>query len=271
MECLQNLSERKWTDAGSCADRLKPFDKGEAADIKAKATAEVNNMILAGKLDEALSPRVEDLMTARKLLKGIGPDSCYRPDYEKRVADLQNKIIETMKGKAEAFKRRPDCKQQIATLIQQTQKAYGAVVADEVAQYKCETVAVNTVTEHPGDHPEHPGGDHTIHQGSAAVPQPLPSPPPAAPCDAKDLEEKGTSSIGAGQYAAAIPSLEKALNCKGVDSIRITKLAFMASCKAHDVTKARKFWGRLNPQEQAVSLQFCLHENIKKEELEPPK
>jgi tetratricopeptide (TPR) repeat protein len=255
MECLQDVQDKKWTDVTACADKLMPLKPDDAKKLKTQAASELKNELTDKKLDEAISSG--DLNAAKKQLNQIGDDSTYRADAEKKVDDLQNKIIADLKTKADGFKRAKRCGD-IDTLIRQAKSSYGAAVADEISSYKCETVAV--APDHGGG--DHGGGDH--HAGSATVQ----TPPPPASCDPKELEEKGVAAEGAGQHALALTSYEQALRCKGANPARLDKLAFMASCELKSTEKARKYWQKLSPSEQNALLQMCLRTGITKDDLD---
>jgi pSer/pThr/pTyr-binding forkhead associated (FHA) protein len=248
VECLQDITDKKWGDATNCAERLSQYDAPKAKELKAKAAQELTNEMTVGKVDQAV--RDQDLTVAKKQLKEIEPDSVYRKDAEKKVDDLQAKIVGEFTQKAEAANKAKRCAD-VDKLISQARGAYGASVADELTQYKCTVVA-----EHPVEHPvEHP------HQGSATA-----SPP--ASCDGQELMDKGSSYIGAGQYAAAISSLEQASTCKGANTAQITKLGFLAACKAKNLEKARKFWKRLTSNEQTGYIAICVGQGITRDKLD---
>jgi pSer/pThr/pTyr-binding forkhead associated (FHA) protein len=255
MECLQDAADKKWTDVTSCADRLMPLKPDDAKKLKTQAASELKNELTVKKLDDAIGS--QDLVVARKLLKEIPDDSTYHADAEKKVDDLQDKIVTELKGRAEGFKRAKRCSD-IDKMISQTKSSYGASVADEITPYKCETVAV--APDHGNDHGGDHGGGHT---GSATV-----TPPPPASCDPKELEEKGVAAEGAGQHALALGSYESALKCKGANTPRLNKLAFMAACELKSVDRARKYWSKLAANEQATLLQMCLRSGITKDELD---
>ena len=90
-------------------------------------------------------------------------------------------------------------------------------------------------------------------------------------CNVKALEDQGVDAMGNGKHAAALALFEKALACKP-GSDRVVKLAFMASCSAKTVDKARTYWRQLAPNEQATLLQMCLRSGITKDDLDgdPP-
>jgi pSer/pThr/pTyr-binding forkhead associated (FHA) protein len=247
VECLQDITDKKWGDATNCAERLAQYDAPKASELKAKAKQELTNEMTVGRLDQAV--RDQDLNAAKKQLKDIEADSVYRKDAEEKVDGLQSKIVGEFKQKAEAANRAKHCAD-VDKLISQAKSAYGTSVSEELTGYKCTVVA-----EHPVE--------HTTHQGSGTS-----SPPQQASCDAAALTEEGTNYIGAGSYPAAIAKLDAALRCKGVDTVRVTKLAFMASCKARSLPNARKYWARLSNMEQRATLQFCLQQNITEEQLE---
>jgi pSer/pThr/pTyr-binding forkhead associated (FHA) protein/tetratricopeptide (TPR) repeat protein len=254
VECLQDITDKKWTDATSCAERLAQYDAPKAKELKTKAAQEMANEITVGKLDQAI--RDQDFTQATRYLKDIEADSVYRKDSQQKVDDLKNKLVGELKQRAEAANRAKRC-DDVDKLISQARQSYGAAVADELAQYKCTVVATN-----PGGN-DHPGGDHGSHSGSATN-----TPPPPASCDGQELMDKGSSYIGAGQYAAAIAALKQASTCKGANMAQITKLGFLASCKAKDVDNARRFWKRLTSNEQTGYVAICVGQGITRDQLD---
>jgi len=255
MECLQDISDKKWSDATACADRLAAYDKDKAKELKTKAKQELTNELAVDKLNDAIKD--QDLAQAKKILKDIESDSVYRKESEKSVGDLEAKLLEEFKGKAEAAKRQKRCPD-VDKLISQARASYGSAFAEELAPYKCEIVATNPV-DHPVDHSH----DHAGSGGTNVV-----TPPPPASCDPKELEDKGIAAAGAGQHALALQSYESALRCKGANPARLNKLAFMASCQLKSVGKAKTYWQKLGPQEQATLLQMCLRSGITKDDLD---
>jgi hypothetical protein len=246
VECLQDITDKKWTDATNCAERLSQYDAPKAKELKAKAAQELKNSMTVDKIDTAVHD--QDLTVAKKQLKDIEPDSVYRKDAEKKVDDLQAKIVGEFTQKAEAANRAKHCAD-VDKLISQARNAYGTAVSDELTQYKCTVVA-----EHPVEHPvEHP------RTGSGTT---------QASCNGDELMDKGSSYIGAGQYAAAISVLDQASTCKGANQAQITKLGFLASCKAKNAEKARKFWKRLTSSEQTGYVAICVGQGITRDQLD---
>lgn len=256
VECLQDITDKKWTDATSCAERLTAYDKDKAKEFKAKARKELQNSLNVDKLNDAV--RDQDLAVARKVLKEIDPDSVYRTDSEKKVDDLEDKIVENLRPQFETAKKKNDCKA-ILTALAQAKSSYGAGVAEKFAGYKCEVVATNPV-EHPVEHPiEHPHPGN----GSAQV-----QTPPPASCDPDDIQNKGMSQEQIGQHGAALAQFEQAMHCKGANVTRLSQLAFMASCNNKNLGKARQYWPRVGAAAQNQLLQMCVRNGITRDQLE---
>ncbi|MBV8758478.1 MAG: FHA domain-containing protein, partial [Deltaproteobacteria bacterium] len=128
VECLQDISDKKWTDATSCAERLATYDKDKAKELKAKARQELQNSLNVDKLNDAV--RDQDLAAARKDLKEIDNDSVYRKDAEKKVDDLEDKIVENLRPQFDAAKKKNDCAA-IKTALTQAKNSYGPAVAEK--------------------------------------------------------------------------------------------------------------------------------------------
>jgi pSer/pThr/pTyr-binding forkhead associated (FHA) protein len=254
VECLQDITDKKWTDATSCAERLTTYDKDKAKKYKTQARQELQNSLTVGKLDDAI--RDQDLTGAKRALKEIDPDSVYRKDSEKKVGDLEDRIVENLKPQFEAAKHKGDCKA-IATELSQARSSYGPGVSDKFSSYKCEVVATN-----PGG--EHSGGEHS-HSGTGSGTS---SPTPPASCDPDELVRKGTDAEGIGQHGAALASFEAAMRCKGASITRLNQFAFMASCNAKSLPNARKYWARLSTAQQTQLLQMCVRWSITRDQLE---
>lgn len=242
VECLQDITDKKWGDATNCAERLAQYEAPKAKELKAKAAQEMANEMTVGRIDQAV--RDQDLITARKQLKEIEADSVYRKDSEQKVDELQARLVADLKQKAEAANRAKRCSD-VDKLISQARGSYGASVAEDLTQYRCTVVSNNT--------------EHQTHQDT--------SPPPAS-CDPQDLDAKGTAYVGAGQHAAALQAFESALRCKGANVSRLTKLAYMESCKVKNIDKARRYWKRFTAQEQNQLLTMCLQQGITKDQLD---
>jgi pSer/pThr/pTyr-binding forkhead associated (FHA) protein len=258
VECLQDINDKKWTDATTCADRLGTYDKDKAKELKARARQELQNQLNVGKLDDAIHD--QDLTAARKALKEIDGDSVYRKESEQKVTSLEDKIVDGLKPSFEAAKHKGDCKA-IQTALTQAKNSYGAGVADRFSSYKCEVVATN-----PGDHTggDHNGGDHPHNPGTGSATQP----PPPASCDADDFVRKGTDQEGIGQHVAALAQFESAMKCKNASMPRLNQMAFMAACNAKSVPAAKRYWARLTPPQQTQLLQMCVRWQITRDMLE---
>jgi hypothetical protein len=243
VECLQDITDKKWTDATNCAERLSQYDAPKAKELKTKAAQELKNNMTVDKIDTAV--RDQDLTAAKKYLKDIEADSVYRKDAEKKVDDLQGRIVGEFTQKAEAANRAKRCAD-VDKLISQARGAYGTAVSEQLTQYKCTVVANN------------PPVEHTTHQDSS----------PPASCNGQELMDKGSSSIGAGAYTEAIKWLEQASTCKGANMAQITKLGFLAACKAKNPEKARKFWKRLTSSEQTGYVAICVGQGITRDMLD---
>ena len=252
VECLQDISDKKWTDATSCAERLTTYDKDKAKEYKTTARKELQNSLNVDKLNDAV--RDQDLAGARKALKAVDDDSVYRKDAEKKVDDLESKIVDNLRPQFDAAKKKNDCKA-IQTALAQAKSSYGPGVAEKFASYKCEVVATNPV-EHPVEHP---------HTGSGTTQ--VQTPPPAS-CDPDDLQNKGMSQEQIGQHGAALSQFEKAMSCKGANVTRLSQLAFMASCNQKALASARKYWPRVGAAAQNQLLQMCVRNGITRDQLE---
>ncbi len=253
VECLQDISDKKWSDATNCAERLMTYDKDKAKELKAKARQELQNSLNVDKLNDSI--RDQDLAGAKKALKEIDGDSVYRKDSEKKVEDLEDKIVADLRPQFDAAKKKNDCKA-IQTALNQAKSSYGVSVAEKFASYKCEVVATTPV-EHPVEH--HPG------TGSATQVQ---TPPPPASCDPDDLQSKGMAQEQIGQHGAALSQFESAMKCKGANTMRLSQLAFMASCNAKSLGKARQYWPRVGASAQNQLLQMCVRNGITRDQLE---
>jgi hypothetical protein len=85
-----------------------------------------------------------------------------------------------------------------------------------------------------------------------------PAPPSQAACDAD--AKRGDDNAGAGQWAAALASYEKAMKCK-VDDRLISK-AYLASCNSRNASKAKLYFGKLPADKRNNLRQVCLRNGI---------
>jgi tetratricopeptide (TPR) repeat protein len=83
---------------------------------------------------------------------------------------------------------------------------------------------------------------------------------PPAVCDADALKEKGMENVNIGQHAAALQQFEASLRCKS--SPQVVALAFMESCNAQDVAKARLFYQKLSASDQTRLKAICIRNRI---------
>ncbi|HEU0035429.1 MAG TPA: PEGA domain-containing protein [Kofleriaceae bacterium] len=79
-------------------------------------------------------------------------------------------------------------------------------------------------------------------------------------CDADELRRKADALLGNAEYQAALTGYESSLACK-LDSNTVLK-AYMAACKAHNVSKARHFFSRVALPSQSYMSQVCIKEGI---------
>ena len=86
-------------------------------------------------------------------------------------------------------------------------------------------------------------------------------------CDASALRDQGTQDEAMGKHAAAIKVFEDAYACNPNDG-HTAQLAFMASCNAGDLAKARHYYGILTPEQRDRVVVMCIRNHITREQLE---
>ena len=103
---------------------------------------------------------------------------------------------------------------------------------------------------------------------TGAARKPPPAPPKKQPpaCDADALIQEGNQQMADGKHIAALAKYEAAIACKPEE--RVERLAFMASCNAVSVTKAREHWGKLSSASQNQVLQICVRNGITLDQLD---
>jgi pSer/pThr/pTyr-binding forkhead associated (FHA) protein len=261
-ECQAAVVERNWTSVNVCADKLSQYDATAANDFKLRARAEVKNDQTKGKIDSAVSDG--NLVSAKKLLGDIPEASVYKKDAETEVGNLEDKILDDAKQKAQALKAANKCKD-IDILIKQTMDKT-AKAAKVLESFKC-TVATpppedcSSVLRNPDSkacrtqfcnkNPENA-------KCQSAVAQPA--------CNAEDLQNVGTAATARGDYTVALQQYDAALRCKW--DAHTLSLSFMAACRAQKVEFARKYWKKMSSEMKTHYLQMCLHEHITQDQLD---
>jgi pSer/pThr/pTyr-binding forkhead associated (FHA) protein len=255
IQCLEYLNAKKWQDLLNCADKLAKFDPKKAKELGDKAHAEqANQLALDNKLDDAI--KAHDLTAAKKALDSIDDDSVYKKTAQDRYNGLESDLVEQYKESAIALKRGHRCGE-LDALAQKAQEKGGARAAEAVRAVHCEAVAVNPTGDHTG--PKNPVGAGS---GSSTTTQ------TQAPCDADALKDQGMKDEEEGHYGQALSVFESALRCKA--DARGIQLAFMASCNAGNVPKAKLYYKKLSADNQGRFVVMCIRRNITKETLEAP-
>jgi tetratricopeptide (TPR) repeat protein len=83
---------------------------------------------------------------------------------------------------------------------------------------------------------------------------------PVLPCDADELQRKGIGFVDNGDLSAGLDEFEHALACK--PSSELTRLAYLAACNGRNDAKARTYYAKLSPDEQASAKAMCFRNGI---------
>ena len=261
-ECDGIAGEHKWDTLKMCADKLKAFDPTKAAELAKRAMAETKFDQKHDEMKQALGEG--NLSKARKILADIADTSAYHKDAQDEYDAAEQKAVDDMKGRAQAFSAAGKCKE-IDTLITQA-TAKSTRVGDAVRAYKCAAVA--PIPEDCTQTLRNPDsssckkqfcathGDNTRCQATVAPPT----------CNADALVDTGTQAEGRGDHGSALTSFEAAYRCK--KDAHTLAVTFMAACNAQKADSARKYWKVMSPDTQNHLLQICLHNHITKEMLD---
>ena len=258
VECQQAQLDRKWGDMTSCADRLAQYDGAASKKLKAKAKEELENELAKGRIEDA--SKELNLGKAKAELKSIEDGSVYRPEAEKVVEDLQDKITARYRDEASALKRKNQCAE-IDKLIGTARNAGGPPAADAVAAFKCTVVVEKDCSNKLVDNTKaclkqfcaNNKDDAKCSTGTTQV-----TPPPG--CDADALKDKGMENVNMGQHAAALSQFEASLRCK--QDAYVMQLAFMASCNSMNPTKAKLYFKKLTPAQQQRFQIMCIRNKV---------
>jgi pSer/pThr/pTyr-binding forkhead associated (FHA) protein len=258
IECLNLITEKKWQDLDNCARKYQSKDPDLAQKWLKQAGAEQKNDVQVGKLDEAL--KQGELAKARKILDRIDDDSVYKPNAKEKYDGQVKQQVDDLKGRLARMGAAHKCND-FDRLVSQS-SAQGPDVAEAVRGMKCEPAVASGGNDHVPVAPKNPPGGGN-NAGSATAP------PPPANCDADALAEKGSQDEAIGQHMAALTQFENAYKCKPSD--RLLRLAFMASCNAANVGKAKVYYKKLatNPSRGTIA-QMCVRAGIKIEQLDAP-
>lgn len=263
VECQQAQADKNWRELSTCSERLSKHDKDLAKKFGATARDELANEGHLADINKAGG----DWNKANKALAQIGKDSVYRDEAEQKAKQIHEDVITLYRDKARAMKDKDEC-DKIAKLVGEARAAGGAEAADEVAKLKCAPVVVNNPPPPTKDCAQKlwdntaackkafcaaNGSDPKCQSGSVSV-------TPPANCDADALKDKGMENVNMGQHAAALAQFEASLRCKS-DSY-VLSLAFMASCNAQNQGKAKYYFNKLTPAQQAKFKQMCIRNHI---------
>jgi ABC transport system ATP-binding/permease protein len=262
-ECDAIIAEGHWDTLKMCADKLKPFDAVKAADLAKRALAETGFERKHDDLRTALGEG--NLPKARKLLTDIPDSSAYHKDAEDAYNAAEQKAVDDMKGRAQAFAAQNNCKG-IDILITQS-AAKSQRVVDAVRPFKCAAVAV-PVPEDCSQNLRNPDSKDCkkqfcqAHADNArcqpAIVQPA--------CSSETLVETGTQQEARGEHSSALATLEQAYRCK--KESHTLQLTFMAACNAGKPAEARKYWKMMSADTQTHVLLICLNNHISREVLD---
>jgi pSer/pThr/pTyr-binding forkhead associated (FHA) protein len=268
-ECLNDITDRKWSDLETCATQLDGIKPGAGAPSRAKAKLEIGAQAEFEHMQGALKDR--DLKSAQKFFDKIPNDSVYSPDAKKQLGDKKAALVGEGIIKAKAYARAHKC-DELDKFVAQESSGLGEDIGQQIAAaVKCE----EAVAVAPPDctnallNPKNAACKTQFcngHAGSPACGGGVAVAPPVQDC-AKLLDD-GTAANSVGDSASALKSYEKAYQCKA-DSHTLT-LAFMAACNSAKLDRARYWWKKLSIEEQNHLLQMCLRAKITRDQLDGP-
>jgi len=77
-------------------------------------------------------------------------------------------------------------------------------------------------------------------------------------CDAEAAKDKGMEHLNKGQHEAALGQFEASLRCK--DDMYMRQLVFMEACASGNSPKAKLYYKKLTPAQQAKFAQICIRQ-----------
>lgn len=86
------------------------------------------------------------------------------------------------------------------------------------------------------------------------------------PCDVDAFTQKGMDAEAKGQHGWAIAQFEQAIRCQ--PSERLYQLAFMTSCNAKILSKAKLYWAKIPPASAQSLKQICMRNGITEDMLD---
>ncbi len=260
VECKQIASEKKWTEAMNCTDRLAEYDPKNAKTLKAWYKEELSNDIAVGKVGDAVKKK--DLKSARNELSAIEEDSVFRGPAEQQVKNLEDELVDRYRSEAVAIKRSGKCDQYERVLAEALRvggpRAQQAVLKEKCekpppAERDCSDKLLDSTAACKKQFCAKNSSDSRCGGGGTTV-------TPPANCDAEQLMEEGRQNINLGQHAAALAKFEASLRCK--KDPYVTQLAFMEACASRNSTKAKQYYKLLTPAQQSKFAQMCLREKV---------
>ena len=179
VECLQDISDKKWTDATSCAERLMTVRQGQGEGAQgegAPGAAEPAQRRQARRRGPRSGPQRRE----EGAQGGRSPTRCTARTPRRRSATSRTRSS-TRSSRSSRRRSARTTARRSRPRSSQARSSYGPAVSDRFAGYKCEVVATNPV--------EHGGRRAPQRRQRAAV-----GTPPPAQCDARGPRPTRASS-----------------------------------------------------------------------------
>ncbi len=241
LACAKLQAENnKWNELLDCSMTVK--DKVKAAEFRAKATMEIKAETAARNIDDAI--KRGDFKAAKAALGRIPEDSVSRAATKQRYDEAWSLAADDYLARARTAADDKKCRE--VTRIQREAEAKG--VGDRAKTVVCKA-EVATQVDNPPKNPNPPGN------GSDTPPPPKPP-----ECDADALRERALEHNRNGMHAAELASYEQSFKCKSDGSLY--RFMYMAACNSKQPAKAKSYFGKLSPQQQASMAQMCMRHGI---------
>jgi pSer/pThr/pTyr-binding forkhead associated (FHA) protein len=240
-ECREFREQKKWNDLQLCGQQLLDLSPRsvEAAEFLRQGEKEITNSLHWDSLRQAAADAQYEKVI--ETFKKIDKDSTFAAGAQSEHDRARAKYTEDMTNRAKENARDGKCKNNETLASQIAQRNLWPEVLVAVRKVPCAAAGTQTTT--------------TTHN-----PPPPPPPPPPKSCDAEALVREARDAFMGGGTAEKLQKAEAALACKPGDST-LLKWATMASCKAGNVAKSRKYYKLLKAKNAEAGLtQTCVRD-----------
>lgn len=252
-KCRDLGTDGKWADASQCARALATGANAAEANAYAdKAASEQKSALVYEDAKKALRDRDYGALVDK--VSAVPSDSMYATKLQDLADTARQEFIVAKMKDARSLAKAGKCAD-LAKLAGKADETF-ASSGDSLRALSCvEQTAANEPPKRQDPKPDVKDVKDKDPKGD-----PKPDAPPKAACDAAKAEEAGRAAFGAGNYGAALRSLEEAMKCSGSRSL--AGMAGVAACRSKNAERARALFRLASADQQNGVTQACMNNNI---------